>query len=332
MIQETTGIYDLVIVGGGPGGLAAAINASSEGLSVVVIDSKETLGGQVTESASIRNYPGFPQGISGKELMALFIDQASRFKPLMLRPVRAQSLRTEDGIHIIETDDVSLPAVKAKAVILAIGLSYILLPAAGVSDFLGRGVSYGMPDVDRLKRKHCFCVVGGANSAAQAAVHLSNYKECTVTMVVRGSEIEHSMSHYLFEEIKQRDNINVMLESEVIEVRGNSHIEQVIIKVKGQDAPTTVPVHNLSVFIGARPKTAWLPDAIEKSARGFVCTGRRLTKWSLDRTPLSFETSVPGIFACGDVQEGSVKRITTTVGAAVVAVTDVHEFLKMQLA
>lgn len=328
----TPELYDLAIVGGGPGGLAAAINASSEGLKTALVDSKDTLGGQVIESAAVRNYPGFPKGVSGKEMMALFTEQASNFKSAMLRPVRALALRTVDDIHMIDTDDSISSTIAAKAVILAIGLSYIRLGAIGVSDFLGRGVSYGMPNIDELQEQHCFCVVGGANSAGQAAVHLSGRENCKVYLIVRGDEISNSMSKYLHDEIRQRKNIHVMLRSEVVEVKGNSHIEQVVVRTQGMNKLTTLPANNLCVFIGARPKNDWLPDTIEKSSRGFICTGRRLTlrKWPLkkQRPPFAFETSVPGIFACGDVQEGSVKRITTTVGAAVVAVTEVQEYLR----
>ncbi len=322
---------DLAIIGGGPAGMAAAINASSDGLKVVLIDSKETLGGQVTESASVQNYPGFTMGIPGRDLMKLFMEQTVKFKTRTLRPVRVHALRQSEGLYNIDTDDNESPTIRAKSVILAIGLSYKRLSADGVSDFVGRGASYGMPIVDKLEEDHCFCIVGGANSAGQAAVHLATvYPDCKVTMVVRGKGIEDTMSKYLLESISNLPNINLLVESKIVKVAGNSHIEQIIGECKGVVEPICLKAHNLCIFIGASPKAQWLPAEIEKTSRGFICTGRKLTTWNLPRSPLSFETSFPGVFACGDVQEGSVKRVTTSVGAAVVAVTEVHEYLKMQ--
>ncbi len=321
-------IYDLVIVGGGPGGLAAAINAASEGLSTILIDSKEQLGGQVSDSAAVENYPGFPESIPGRHLIGLFVDQARKFQTEFLRPVRALSLSTDGPYKIINTDDDVKPQLKTRVVILAIGLSYRRLGAKGVAEYLGRGVSYGMPVVDALKENHCFCIVGGANSAGQAAVHLSTtHRKCSVKLIVRGEGIENSMSRYLTDKIATQKNIEILSHSEVVEVYGNSHMQGLTIEQNGERKQ--IKAENLCVYIGASPKVMWLGDNIEKTDKGFILTGRHLQNWQLERPAFPFETSIPGVFACGDVQEGSVKRVTTTVGAAVVTVSEVHAYLKM---
>lgn len=316
--------YDLIIVGGGPAGLAAAINASSEGLKTCLIDSKDQLGGQASASAAIENYPGFPDGVTGKDLTTRFLQQAQRFEVKFFRPAVAQNIKIDGDERIIITDDGQ--RISGLAVILALGLSYKRLDAKGVSDFLGRGVSYGMPVIDSTKEGQCFCVVGGANSAGQAAVHLSKIRGCEVKMLVRGPSLNESMSQYLIERITAITNIEVLTRTEVVEARGAERLAELLIK-QGEET-RAISANGLYVFIGARPKTYWLNGSVQQSERGYILTGRRLTPPNEGgRNPMGFETSIPGVFACGDVREGSTKRIASAVGEGSVAVQQVHEYL-----
>jgi thioredoxin reductase (NADPH) len=319
--------FDLIIVGGGPAGLAAAITASSEGLRTCLIDSKDQLGGQASASAAIENYPGFPGGITGKELTSRFLQQAQNFKVEFFRPTVAQSIKVDGGERIITTDDGQ--RISGVAVILALGLSYKRLDAKGVGDFLGRGVSYGMPVIDSTKEGQCFCVVGGANSAGQAAVYLSRINGCEVKMLVRGSSLNESMSSYLVERITSITNIEVLTKTEVVEARGTERLSELLIK--HEEEMKTIPANGLYVFIGAKPKTYWLNGSVMQTDRGYVLTGpRRLPPFKEgNRSPLGFETSIPGVFSCGDVREGSTKRIASAVGEGSVAVQQVHEYLSM---
>ncbi len=315
---------DLVIIGGGPAGLAAAINAASEGIKTTLIDSKDTLGGQASASAAIENYPGFADPVTGRELMSRMTRQASRFNTELLRPVVARGIRREDDFLIVSTEDDVKPAVKCHGVILALGLSYRRLQAKGVSDFLGRGVSYGMPVVDSQKTDQCFCVVGGANSAGQAAMHLSKIPGCKVKMLVRGESIVDSMSQYLIDRIYSTINVEVLTRTEVKEVRGGDRLNQIILICDGQER--TIEIHGLYIFIGASPKTLWLNGMVERSSRGYILTGRNLTQWREQRQPFAFETSMPGVFACGDVRETSIKRVASAVGEGAAVVSSLHSY------
>ena len=326
--------FDLVVIGGGPSGLAAAINATSEGLKTLLIDSKDQLGGQASASAAIENYPGFPEGITGKELMSRFINQANRFKTDFLRPVVVTGITNRDDANIIHendmkivtTNDERLERISCQAVILALGLSYRRLQAKGVANLLGMGISYGMPVVDSYAEGQCFCVVGGANSAGQAAVHLSKIKGCKVKMLIRGETLKTDMSRYLMDDIQAIKNIEILHQTEVIEAMGDTRLRSII--VKQGDKTFSMKADGLYIFIGASPKTFWLNGAVEKSDRGYILTGRHLTSWAGDkRQPLAFETSMPGVFSCGDVRDGSTKRIASAVGEGSVAVQQLHAYL-----
>lgn len=318
--------HDLIIVGGGPSGLSAAINASSEGLNTLLIDSKDQLGGQASESAAIENYPGFPKAITGKDLMSRFITHARKFRTQFLRPVVVTGIRTEeDGTKTITTNDDQLASLSARTVLLALGLSYKRLQAKGIGDFLGMGVSYGAPVVDSDKEGQCFCVVGGANSAGQAAVHLSKINGCKVKMLIRGKGLETGMSQYLIEQITAVPNIEIMPETEVIEACGDSRLRSIMIKQAGEIS--SISADGLYIFIGASPKTFWLNGVVEKSDRGYILTGRRVKNWPAKREILPFETSVPGIFAAGDVRDNLTKRVSAAIGEGSVAVQQIHTYL-----
>ena len=316
--------FDIVIVGGGPAGLAAAITASSEGLKTCLVDSREQQGGQASKSSAIENYPGFTEPITGEELTSRFIRQAEQFRTEFMRPITIAGIQAEGSDRVVITDEGQ--RVSACVVILALGLSYKRLAAKGVASLLGRGISYGMPVIDSQKEGQCFCIVGGANSAGQAAVHLSKIRECQVKMIVRGTSLVDSMSQYLLSRIDSIGNIEVLTEAQVVEVTGNLRLEELVIERKGEKS--TIKTNGLYIFIGAAPKTYWLNGIIEKTDRGFILTGRHLSpKKDALRTPLGFETSMPGVFACGDVRDGSTKRIASAVGEGSVAVQQIHEYL-----
>lgn len=321
--------YDLIVIGGGPAGLAAAINASSEGVCTLLVDSKDQLGGQASASSAIENYPGFPDGITGKDLTRSFISQATKFGTEFLRPVVVSSLKAEGDLQIITTNDDERPRISARAIILALGLSYKRLQAEGVASFLGRGVSYGMPVIDHRKEGQCFCVVGGANSAAQAAVFLSQrIPGCQVKMLIRGGSIATGMSQYLVKRIEFIENIEVMTQTQVIRAKGNDHLEELVLQ--REEKEISLRADGLFIFIGASPKTFWLNGSVETSDRGYIITGRHLTKWpDASRQPFAFETSMPGVFCCGDVRDGSTKRVASAVGEGSVAVQQLHSYFAM---
>lgn len=309
-----TNFLDLVVVGGGPAGLAAAINAASEGLSTMLVDSKERLGGQASASSLVENYPGFPDGISGKDLTGLFIQQASKFKTSFLRPVVVRGMVPNGGSIVVTTDDEEHRRVETRAVVLALGLSYRKLSAPGVADFLGRGVFYGTSPVDLQGRNHRVCIVGGSNSAGQAAMHLSS-TGCRVRLLVRSPNLQ--MSNYLAERVRANSKIEILLDTEVQEVTGGARMECVV--VKNPSGKHTLEADGLCIFIGASPKTYWLNGVVDQTSRGYIVTGKS--------GAAPFETSMPGVFAAGDVREGSIKRIASAVGEGSVVVQQVLAYL-----
>jgi thioredoxin reductase (NADPH) len=320
-------LYDVIVIGGGPAGLAAAINAASEGLSTVLIDSKERLGGQASASSLVENYPGFPDGISGKQLTSKFIQQATKFGTFFVRPAVASGIAATDRQLVVTTDDEENRRIHGRTVILALGLSYKKLAAEGVADFLGRGVHYGMSPSELCGKGQRICIVGGANSAGQAAMHLAE-KGCDVALIVRGAALCDKMSNYLAERIRAQQNINVLTRAEVKRVLGTERMENVIISQTLDDSPNGFATHQidasaLCIYIGASPKTYWLNGIVDQTpGRGYIVTG------GTDRLP--FETSIPGVFACGDVREGSIKRIASAVGEGSVAVQQVLSYLERQ--
>lgn len=319
---------DLLIVGGGPAGLSAAINGASEGLNVVLMDSGPELGGQARRSSLIENYAGFPEGISGQELLNKFVDQASKFHTEILCPQRAAALRADGDRRLVVSDDEQI--YSARAVILSLGLSYRRLAAPGLGAMLGRGALYGTPSIDPLALGQCvISIVGGANSAGQAAMDLARNKQIRIRMLIR-RRIEDQMSTYLLERIREMVNIEIVEGVEVVEVLGDQKLRA--IKVKKGESVETIDTDHMFIFIGAQPKTMWLNGSVALDARKYVVTGSANLKsgiWTLERPPLSFETSMPGVFACGDVRLGSIKRVAAAVGEGAGALAACHEYFRL---
>ena len=325
-------LYDVVVVGAGPAGLAAAVYASSEGLTTAIIE-RDAPGGQAGQSARIENYLGFPNGLSGADLSHRAITQARRLGAEMVLTRAVVAIEQRGSIHAIRFDNGS--EIEARAVIVAAGVSYRLLPAEGLAGFTGRGVFYGASAADaRQTEGDDVYVVGAANSAGQAALHLAEFAR-RVVLLVRGDSIEASMSHYLAQRIVASPDIEVRLHSEVLRGGGNDHLEWITIVDRTTALEETVDANWVFAFIGALPRTDWLGSAVRRDERGFILTGPDIapTKadpsgWPLERLPLLLETSVPGIFAAGDVRSSSMKRVASAVGEGSSAVSNVHRYLE----
>jgi thioredoxin reductase (NADPH) len=317
-------VYDLVVIGGGPAGLAAAVYGGSEGLRTLVVE-REAPGGQAGQSSRIENYLGFPNGLAGHELARRAADQARRFGAEMLAVQSAEALVPRGSAHGVRLSDGT--EVRAHAVILATGVAYRRLDAPGVDGFTGAGVYYGaaLTEAPSCQDQHVL-IVGGANSAGQAAMYFSTHDVARVSVVVRGDSLERGMSRYLVDRIGAQPNIDVKLRTQVVGVDGAGHLEEVVLR-NGDGAEERVSAAALFIFIGARPETDWLGDAISRDERGFVLTGSRPRRWPLDRDPFLLEASVPGVFAAGDVRAGSMKRVASSVGEGAMAVRYVHEHL-----
>lgn len=326
--------YDLIIIGGGPAGLAAAVYGASEGLGTLLIE-RQAPGGQAGMSHNIENYLGFPSGLSGSNLARRAAAQAARFGAEILTPQEAVSLRVDGPYRIVKLNDGS--EISCHALLIACGVSYReLKDVKGIDKLTGYGVYYGASMVEALSCKgEDVFMVGGANSAGQAAIHFSKYAK-TVTLVVRSDSLSKSMSHYLIHQIDETANIHVLLNSKVTEVRGENKLEFITITNSQTGQVLTLPSRGLYIFIGAVPHTDVLVGLIERDANGFILTGPDLIHngrehpqgWTLDRQPYLFETNVPGIFAAGDVRHGSMKRVAASVGEGSIAVQLIHQYLK----
>jgi thioredoxin reductase (NADPH) len=325
--------YDLVIVGGGPAGLGAAVYAASEGLKTVVVE-RAAAGGQAGQSSRIENYLGFPDGVAGDQLTDRARRQALRFGAELLTARNVSGLKAIGAAREVEFDDGT--AVRSHAVVLATGVSYRQLEASGADDLVGRGVFYGSASTQAAacKDDHVI-IVGGANSAGQAAVFFARHA-AHVTMAVRGDSLERSMSSYLIEQIAGIDNITVRLNTSVLKCDGQEHLQCVTL-VDQEGGQQVVDAGHLFVFIGAAPLTDWLPDTLVRDRGGFVVTGAELTSggkrplaWDLERDPYLLESSIPGVFVAGDVRAQSVKRVASAVGEGALAVTLVHKYLAEQ--
>jgi thioredoxin reductase (NADPH) len=322
-------LYDLCIVGGGPAGLAAAVYAASEGLRTVVVE-KEAPGGQAGQSASIENYLGFPKGLSGADLAHRAVAQASRFGAEMLLARDVVALETRGPVRAVRFGDSG--ELEARAVLIASGVSYRRLEGPGLAEFAGRGVYYGSSasEASACQGDDVY-VVGGANSAGQAALNFARYAK-RVVMVVRGSQLEDTMSLYLVAQIRAHENIEVRLRSAVVAATGDGHLAGITLQEAGSQ-PEEVPASWLFVYIGASPRTDWLGTRVVRDERGFVITGQDLlassatTSWPLARAPYALETSVPGVFAAGDVRLDSMKRVASAVGEGAMSVYLVHRYL-----
>ncbi len=329
--QLGTQVYDLAIIGAGPAGLTAAVYASSEGLETVVLE-KEISGGQAGMSSRIRNFPGFTWGIGGQEFAYRACEQAWLFGTNIVFAQQATHLRTSGSRRLIQVADGR--EVSARAVILATGVSWRRLDIPRLESLIGAGVFYGAAGSEaRAMRGQHVCVLGAGNSAGQAAAHLAKYAE-SVTLLVRGDALAASMSDYLITELRQLPNVTVRLGIEVIDGEGDGRLEALTIRNLATGATERMATAALFVLIGAEPRTEWLRGSVERDGQGYILTGNELMDdgrppfgWPLSRPPFHLETSLPGVFAAGDVRSGSVKRVASAVGEGASAVQLLHQYL-----
>ena len=326
-------LYDVVIIGSGPSGMAAAVYGGSEGLKTLVIE-RRAPGGQAGSSSRIENYLGFPNGLSGSELTRRAMAQTLRFGVEVVSPREVTDIEIRDGYKILTLDDET--QVKTKAVIVTTGVQYRKLEAEGADRFNGAGVYYGaaITEAKSCENRKVF-VVGGGNSAGQGAVYLSKYAD-SVTILVRKPDLTSSMSSYLIDQIESIPNIHVQGHREVIKVCGDDdHVQRLVLKNTEDESTQEIEADALFIFIGARPRTEWLERGqVMTDERGFVITGRdlladdkRARSWGLKRNPYLLETCQPGIFAAGDVRSGAMNRVASAVGEGAMAIKFVHEYL-----
>lgn len=322
--------YDVIVIGGGPAGLGAAVYAASEGLRTVLVERKAT-GGQAGQSSRIENYLGFPDGVSGAQLTDRARRQAQKFGAEVLTTRDVVGLEARGSARVVRFGDGT--ELAAHAVVLATGVSYRALEADGCAELTGRGVYYGSAGTEATAcdGEHVY-IVGGANSAGQSAVFFSRHAK-DVTLLVRGPSLRDSMSHYLIEQLEAIDNVHVRTHTTVVGVHGEEHLEELTLCESGETE--RVEASHLFVFIGAAPRTDWLGEAILRDDHGFVRTGvdllvdgQRPPGWPLDRDPLHLESSIPGVFVAGDVRSQSVKRVASAVGEGAMAVTLLHRYLE----
>ncbi len=320
--------FDLVIVGAGPAGLSAAVYAASEGFSTLVVDDGG-IGGQATSSSLIRNYLGFPRGVSGRRLAQNAYQQAWIFGARFAFMQRATDLRRDDDALAIALSDFGV--VKARAVLLASGVTYRRLGIPELEALNGAGVFYGSAtsEAPGLSGRDAY-VLGGANSAGQAALNLARYAR-RVTLVVRADTLDKGMSHYLVQQVLAAPNIDVRLRTEVVGGSGSDRLERLMLRDGATGADEEVAAEALFVMIGAQPHTEWLPDDVRRDDRGYVLTGADVGgDFPLDRAPLLFETSMPGVLAVGDARRGSVKRVASAVGEGSVAIQLLHQLFESE--
>ncbi len=324
--------YDLVVVGGGPAGLGAAVYGASEGLRTVLIE-RTAAGGQAGQSSRIDNYLGFPDGVTGAQLTERARRQATRFGAELITTREVVGIEVSGSARTVRFADGD--AVDAHSVILATGVSYRQLAAPGLSDFTGRGVYYGsaMSEAAYCADQHVY-IVGGANSAGQAAVYFSRVAR-TVTILVRSPSLEGTMSYYLVQQLATVPNIAVRTCTEVVEAGGDDHLERLVLRDNATGATESVDAQWLFVFIGAAPRTDWLDGVVVRDEDGFVVAGpdlpldgARPPGWTLERAPYHLETSVPGVFVAGDARADSPKRVASAVGEGAMAVMLVHRYLE----
>jgi thioredoxin reductase (NADPH) len=330
---EPNAEYDVAIVGAGPAGLAAAVYGASEGLRTLVIE-REAPGGQAGTSSRIENYLGFPAGLSGDDLSTRALRQAKRFgaEVLVARDVIDYEL-TKAGPHRIVLDGGDRIAIKS--LVLATGVSWRKIAAEGADLLIGRGVYYGAARTEALgTRGHDIYLVGGGNSAGQAAMFFSGYAK-SVTILIRAESLAKSMSQYLIDQLATRDNVNVETHVHIVSVAGDNHLESIVLENVETKERRTLATDSLFIFIGADAETDSLPEVIVRDGKGYVCTGRdvldipgALVDWPLERDPYLLETSVPGVFAAGDVRHGSIKRVASGVGEGSMSIAFIHRHLE----
>jgi thioredoxin reductase (NADPH) len=326
--KATGTLYDLVIVGAGPSGLAAAVYGASEGLKTAVVE-RSAPGGQAGQSARIENYLGFPNGLSGSDLSHRALTQARRLGAELILARDVVALETRGSVHVVRLEDGT--EIESRAVIVSTGVSYRLLDAPGLGELTGRGVFYGASASEaRSTAGDEVYIVGAANSAGQAALHFSEFAS-RVVVLVRGDNLDKSMSQYLIARVETTPNIEIRLETEVVAGRGTDHLEGLTLRHRVTGDEEDVDASWLFVFIGAAPRTDWLPEAVARDANGFILTGPEVTADGPSgtarpsrRPPGLLETSLPGVFAAGDVRLGSMKRVASAVGEGASAVHLVH--------
>jgi thioredoxin reductase (NADPH) len=323
--------YDLIVVGAGPAGLAAAVYGASEGLRTVIIE-REAPGGQAGQSSRIENYLGFPAGVSGSELARRATTQAKRFGAEIMTVQDACGVEAQGPARVVRI--VGGVELSAHSVLIATGVDYRRLQAPGVEGLTGRGIYYGaaLAEAQSVSGQDVY-LVGGANSAGQAAVYLSRFAR-QVTLLVRADRLEKSMSQYLIDQVRAIPNVRVQLNSEVVAACGDEHLEALTIANQSTGSEEQVSADFLFVLIGAYPHTDWLGEAIARDDRGFIISGPELLRdgvarrWTLEREPLPLETSLPGVFVAGDVRRSSMKRVASAVGEGAMAVYLVHQYLE----
>jgi thioredoxin reductase (NADPH) len=330
--RATQPFYDVIIIGAGPAGLGAAVYGASEGLRTLMID-KEATGGQAGTSSRIENYLGFPNGLSGADLARRATAQAQRLGAEILTAQEVTGVRVEDPYRIVSLGDGT--ELACRALVLATGVTVRKLDVPGVEALTGAGIYYGaaLTEAAHYRDGHIF-VVGGANSAGQGAMFFSRYAK-KVTMLVRGNSLGNSMSQYLIDQIAGTDNIEVLLRTEVVEAIGKDQLEAIKIADKNTGQTKVVPAAAMFLFIGAVPHSDLVAGLVERNQAGFILTGPDLTQngggpknWRLKRDPYLLETSVPGIFAAGDIRQGAVRRVASAVGQGAVAISMIHQYLK----
>jgi thioredoxin reductase (NADPH) len=330
----TTDFYDLIVIGGGPAGLGSAVYGASEGLRTVLVERQAT-GGQAGQSSRIENYLGFPDGVSGAQLTDRARRQAAKFGAEVLSARDVVALEARGSARVVKFGDGS--EIAAHSVVLATGVSYRSLDAPGVAELTGRGVYYGSAATEAPACAGTdVYIVGGANSAGQAAAFFSRHAK-SVTLLVRGPSLEASMSYYLIRQLDEIDNVSVRTRTQVVEAQGDEHLERLVLCDGQTGERETVDSGPTFIFIGAAPRTDWLDGVVVRDHRGFVRTGPDLLTegkppagWPLPREPYYLESSVPGVFVAGDVRAESVKRVASAVGEGAMAVTLVHRYLEEQ--
>lgn len=328
----TKEMYDVLIIGAGPAGLAASVYGSCEGLKTVLVE-KSNPGGQAASSARIENYLGFPTGLSGGELTRRAISQTLRFGTEILTPQQVKNITLKDGYKITEMMDGT--KIFSKTIVIATGVDYAKLAIPGLDKFTGAGVYYGSAAVEaHACRDETVYIAGGGNSACQAALYLSKFAK-EVNIVIRGEKLAQTAANYLVENISNTPNIRIITNTNIVSCSGSTVLESITLsnKVTGEDC--IVPAKALFVYIGTRPGTEWLSDVVLKNEKGFILTGSELTReksyhtfWKLDREPYLPETSIPGIFASGDVRAGALAGISSAVGEGALAIRFVRKYLQ----
>ena len=329
-------LYDLAIVGSGPAGLSASFTAGSEGLSAIVLEARDRYGGQARQSTLIENFGGFPEGVIGEDLMARFVLMSTKFGVTLKGLTRVVDVeKPADAAEPMKVIDDEGLEFSARAVLLSPGVQYRRLQGTNVDDFLDMGVSYGSPTVRDSYTNKKLMIVGGGNNAGQAASYLANNCDgCEVHLLVRGPSISKSMSPYLVTRLEAMKNVTIHTETEVARVDGNGRLEEATLRSKRDGTQTVVPADELFLLIGANPKTNWLRGKIELDKHGFIPTGGALSEEAraefaeaYGRQPQAYETSVPGLFAVGDIRSGSTKRVASAHGQGAVVIGQIKEYI-----